>query len=628
MFSHGLEHVFLTWGRRKSYNGAMNATPQELFRQNARSLPPPMTAGEAERLRMEDRIKRGDDVAELGAGADLSQTAKISLEEHGAGGGNFVFGDSFVDENGDGVDDRRQDPSYVRRSSGSSYQTAIRQTLDYTIAAIDRQLDKTRQDIALTQQELDQIDAWLSDIKRERAELAPKIDAQRKVVENQKLAVENAQVAVDDQAAKVEAQTKVVEQKQTEVKIQEGVVAQKTVEERQAAESLTIAKETTIVKAEEKVAADQKVDTLKSDYKTQTKDTIGYTNKDGNRASIFKKTAPDGTEILVTEGGSSLSEQEMAALREANKNADGTVPADSDLLARAKTYDAAKHETSALDYLQADNSAVYAGTALKTAQKEEQKAQTVWETAAESLKVETEKLDTLNKELKTEQDKLAEEQKLLAEKQQKLAEEKGKLVGDEAKLKELEQRDAELKAQQEKLEAQKQELTAKLEKLQQDEKKLEAAKTKLSDPDFQKDLAEGKISKEQFLKEVNDLPLPESEKTKIRAQIESAGPAPAPEKSSGPTAIAATGEKASMGSAPSPTAQALATKASESGSSISFSGSAFKDDNVAQNAFTAAASKDAPKTPEVAAAAPKTPDEDLKDKPLVVATAPTAPTPA
>lgn len=546
--------------------------------------------------------KREDDLIARGVlsyvGVKRSQQTELERDQRASAG---------EDGNNNGVPDDEEDGSSPR----STWSRTVSQLISMAIDDINDQLGKTREEIALTQSELDQVREWLSDIKRQRAELAPQIAEQERVVENQKLASQKADTEALEQAKKVETQTAVHEKKQTEVTTQERVVAQKTVEEQQAAETLAAAKETTAVKTEEKVAADKQVDAVKQDYANFADGTIGYVNTQGNRAAVFKKTGPDGKEIFVTEGGSALSEQEMAALREASKNPDGTTSSDAELLARAKLYDHGKSESSALNYLQADNSAVYAGTAVESAKKDEQKAQTAWEGAAESLKVETGKLDTLRQELQTEQDKLTEEKRLLAEKQQKAAEEHEKLKGDEAKLQELKARDEALKTEQEKLETREQELTQKIEKLQQNEKKLLEAQQKLSDPAYQAKLKN--MSPEQAAAELDKLPLSDGAKAQIAAEIKNAAPeASASPTAKGPTAIAAT---------PSPTAEPLAAKASQSNGNISFAnqdGHGLPDNDKAQKAFTAAASQT------VAATESKKPEDELK----VTTSAPTTQAPA
>lgn len=533
----------------------------------------------SEDARLEMRIKRGDAVAELGAGI-VSQQAKIELDQRGSGDGNYSFGESGPDYDGDGVPDDEEDGSSPR----STWSRTVSQIISMAIDDINDQLGKIDQELKLTDRQLAEIAANLERITRERAELAPQIEAQKQVVADQQVKVDAAQTAVTEQTAKVAKQTQIVEQKQTEVTAQEGVVAQKTVEEKQAADTLAAAKENTTVKAAEKVAADQKVEGVAQDYKDMAAGTLSYSNGKGSNIDVFKKTGPDGKEVLVDASGARLSEETLAAVRESNKNADGTVPSDTELTAKAKTFDESKVQSMRDDYRRFDNDAVYRDTAHRAAQKEEQKAQTAWESAADSLKTETQKLDTLKQELKDEQTKLDTEKQLLAEKQQKLEEEKKQLASDKEKLAALEEKDKALAKEQAALETQQKALTEKKQALLEQKEKLETAKEKLSDPAYQAKLKG--MSPEQAAAELDKLPLSDGAKAQLAAEIKNTAPeASASPTAKGPTAIAAT---------PSPTAEPLAAKSSQSNGSISFAnqdGHGLQDNDKAQKAFTAAASQ-------------------------------------
>ncbi len=572
----------------------MNATPQT----------------DTERLFQEnlwlEKLDGGGYPLELGAGTEIPTWLKDRLATRGANSDNYAFGEGavFVDEDGDGIDDREQKDGGPRQSAWQRTMNAI---LDSAIADIDRQIADNNKEIALTAQQIQEITRLYDQVTRERAELAPQIAAMREQVRTDQETYDKAHAATVAQTAKVADQTRAVAQKQTEVTTQEAVVAQKTTEEQQAARTLAVAKENTVTKTEEKAAADKKVDDVAQAYKEMAAGTLSYSNGKGGNIDVFKKTGPDGKEVLVDASGALLSEQTMATVRDSNKNPDGTIPSDAELATKAKTFDESKVQSMRDDYRRFDNDAVYKNTALKSAQKDEQKAQSAWESAADSLKTETQKLGTLKQELSDEKTKLEHEQKELEQRQKEQAEAKAKLDGDKDKLAALEAKDAELAKKQEELKAQKEALEQKQQDLIEKNKQLESAKDQLSDPNYRKKL--GEMSPEQAAAEINKLPLSKEMKADLAAEISHAKPDDSP-VAKGPTAIAdaspnpaATTQSAPIQIRPSSSAAKGAEPDSWPSGSEKSMGSAF-------------ASAASPTTP--------TPDDELKNRPPMVAkTAPT-----
>lgn len=577
-----------------------------------RDKPPQATTERDEEARLFALIENGS-MVELGAGTNLPQWLKDRLAGRGHGGENYSFGEPGSDFDGDGVRDDEENKGYSSRR-----QSLISYMIDTAIADIDYQLAKNREELDLISRELDQLIPLYEKLTRDLGEKGAQVAEQKNLVANDQKALDAAIIDADKAKIEFTAQNQVVERKQTEVTTQEGVVAQKTVEEQQAAQDLTVAKENTAVKTEEKVAADQQVEKVTQSYAELANGTTSYINAQGNRADIFKMTGPDGKEILVTGGGASLSDQEMSSLREANKNPDGSLPSDADLLAKAKQYDAGKMASVGLDYLRADNETVYKDTALKSAQKDEQKAQSVWETAADSLKTETQKLDTLKHELADEQKKLDEKERVLAEKQQKVEEAKEALANDKEKLAKLEAEYAEIAKQREEVKVKIDDLKEKQAKLIAENEKLEAAKTKLSDPAYQAKLKG--MKPEEAAAELDKLGISAEAKAQIAAEIKNAAPEPAPAK----------------GATPSPTAEALVAKAGSEPITLAPS-SAAKDaepetwppasEASSKMAFTAAANQTT--APTTTPAAPALEEEELKNQPTTLAAAaPKALTPA
>lgn len=567
----------------------------------------------SEEARLLARIERGDAVPELGAGI-LSQQTKIALEERGLSGSSYTFGDDpvMLDEDGDGVDDRKQEDA----PRSSAYRMVISRAIDDAMAALDRRLYQIDDQIATIDRQLGDLSALQSRLKQERALNAALQQQQEGIIANRKVAIAAAQESFDQQLLKTQAQSERVEDKKIEFAAQQEVVAQKTVEEQQAAQNLATAKENTAVKTEEKVAADQKVEAVAQSYKDMASGTLSYLNDKGGKIDVFKKIGPDGKEVLVDASGALLSEQTITAIREANKNADGTVPSDTELTAKAKTFDAPKVQSMMHNYRFADNDAVYKDTALKSAQKDEQNAQTLWESAAESLKSETRKLDTLQQELNAEQKKLDQENKILAEKRQKLEEEKKALVQDEAKLAELKARDKELAEQQEKAAAQQRALEERKTALTAERKHIEEAKTKLADPAYQEKLKA--MGPDAFLAEMNKLPISAADKAALADKVRAAAPAPAAPSSPKPADTAQTA--ASPEPAKADNAIRVAPEKTGASAPTSLANTLYpdkKDGDVAQKAFAAAASP-----------AQATPDKKLEDEPAPKTAAPSAHAPA
>lgn len=585
----------------------MNATPQT----------------DKERLFQEnhwlEKLDGGGYPLELGAGTEIPTWLKDRLAMRSANSSNYAFGEdpAFVDEDGDGIDDREQEDGGPRQSAWQRTMNAI---LDSAIADIDRQIADNKEEIALTAQQIQDITRLYDQVTRERAELAPQIAAMREQVRTDQETYDKAHAATVEQTAKVADQTRAVAQKQTELTTQEAVVAQKTVEEQKAAQDLTAAKENTVTKTEEKAKANQDVGNVANTYlDNQANSTIGYTNENGHHVIILKKTGPDGKEYFVSAAGDKISEQDRIKLADANKNADGSTPSDTDLLSKAKTFDEDAWKQWIKNLQSAGNVVVAKDAELQNAQKDEQKAQSAWESAADSLKTETQKLGTLKQELSDEKTKLEHEQKELEQRQKEQAEAKAKLDGDKDKLAALEAKDAELAKKQEDLKAQKEALEQKQQDLIEKNKQLESAKDQLSDPNYRKKLE--KMSPEQAAAEINKLPLSNEMKADLAAEISHAKPDDSP-VAKGPTAIAdASPNPASSTTQSAPIQIRPSSSAAKGAEPDSWPPSA---DKSMGSAFASAASP-TPATPESAPTpATPTPDDELKNPaPMVAKATPT-----
>lgn len=542
----------------------MNTTPQEiLFRQNARSVAPPAAPDEDARLSM--RIQRGDAVAELGAGI-LSQQMKIELGERGAGE-NYAFGDSpvFIDEDGDGVDDRKEEEKSYRRSV---YQTIINEFIDDTLSAIDSALAKNAEAISLTRRDLADIRQRLEQNERALADLAPQIAAQKDVVANQQLAVDTAQKAALEQAAQVKVQEGVVAQKQTEVTVQEGVqkAAAQDVVKKEAVLTESLAKSDTVInaaRAANGVTDDGAVVESAAEAKAEVDALDKY--RDEIRARYDAKGVVKEFDLIEKwrKDPASVSLEDAQAAAEKIRAAGLTTDRTTELAKILKEKEPGNAFLKTTEAARAENRSNLSAVDL----------------ARDVLKTETEKLDTLKTRLAEEQVKLDAEKKLLTDKEARLAQEKEKLANDKAKLAELEAQEKTLLAEREQLKAREQEAVKKLEQLESDRAKLEAAKAKFSDPDYRRKAESGEISKAQLLKDIQDLPLSETEKKALITKLDAAGPTPPKDDVSVKGSTAAAPETAK------PSAPGTGSISAANGD-----GKGLKDTNMAQTAFEKAAS--------------------------------------